>query len=56
MTAQDDPGTIVKTSGCPMHGQNKAPCGKGTRPPYQSTGLWTRSKPVSPGAIAIVNV
>jgi hypothetical protein len=56
MTAQDDPGTIVKTSGWPMHGQNQAPCGKGTRPPYQSTGLRTSSKPVSPGAITIVNV
>jgi len=22
MTAQDDPGTIVKTSGCLQHGQN----------------------------------
>ena len=26
MTAQDDPGTIVKTSGCLKHGQNSQPC------------------------------
>jgi hypothetical protein len=25
MTAQDDPGTIVKTSRCPKHGQNRSP-------------------------------
>jgi hypothetical protein len=38
MTAQDDPGTIVKTSGCLKHGQNRRPYGAEAQPLDQFTG------------------
>jgi hypothetical protein len=41
MTAQDDPGTIVKTSGCLQHGQNRTPYGAEAQPHCQSTGSLT---------------
>jgi hypothetical protein len=37
MTAQDDPGTIVKTSVCLKHGQNESPTAAEVYPLLQST-------------------
>jgi len=48
MTAQDDPGTIVKTSGCLKHGQNGTPSAAEAQPHCQSTGSWAALSPRPP--------
>lgn len=53
MTAQDDPGTIVKTSGCLKHGQNRSPGTAKAQPHCQSTGSLTALSPPPDPAIRI---